>query len=72
MGTSYAPQHKAIANSYREAILSAKRQGIDFADAPDDVQESLLALHQNALLVWQYETAVAFTTQTPKRAEGED
>lgn len=46
---------KAIADEYRKMLRQMKKQGLNIADAPPEVQESALALHQNALLVHEVE-----------------
>jgi hypothetical protein len=46
---------KQFATSYRKILRQIKRRGLDLNEAPQEVQQSALALHQNALLVEKIE-----------------
>lgn len=43
------------AHAYGGILRSMKRLGLEVDDMPDDVAQSMLALHQNAQMVWMWE-----------------
>jgi len=45
------PSAKEAEVSYRKVLREMKKLGITLDDLPEDVQQSMLHLHQNALLV---------------------
>lgn len=45
-------EHQKAADFYRAFLREAKRKGWDLDSAPAEVQQSMLALHQNALSVF--------------------
>ena len=45
---------RELAEKYKQLLREAKRDGVSFDDAPLEVREAQLALHQNALAVhWE-------------------
>lgn len=46
---------KRFEQDYRKILRRMKREKIKLEDAPKEIQEAVLALHQNALLVMEHE-----------------
>jgi hypothetical protein len=51
-------QAKKFEVSYRKILRQMKKDGIKLEDAPKEVQEAALALHQNAIAVCGHEREV--------------